>query len=166
MITYRQAGFTDFEALLSLLTEVMEHHEVLPPPPEQLEDTIARILASADHTFLVAESEGKVIGMCALIFSHSTWSGSLACELQDIVVNERHRREHAGEGLVNAAAAFARARGCTRLFLLAEAWNFEAHAFYRRLGLTEKTCLYFERDLRLSEYGSSIGEGNSIGDLS
>jgi hypothetical protein len=44
----------------------------------------------------------------------------------------------------------ARARGCSRLFLLAEPWNLEAHAFYRSLGLSEKTCLYFERDLRPS----------------
>jgi GNAT superfamily N-acetyltransferase len=63
------------------------------------------------------------------------------------MVRASHRRHRVGQGLVDAAEAVARARGCDRLFLLAEVWNLEAHAFYRSLGLTEKTCLYFERDL-------------------
>ncbi len=52
---------------------------------------------------------------------------------------------------MSAAEAIARARGCSRLFLLAESWNLDAHAFYRSLGLAEKTCLYFERDLPPAE---------------
>jgi GNAT superfamily N-acetyltransferase len=100
---------------------------------------------------LVAESQGDLVGMCALIFSYSTWSATLVCELQDVVVTASHRRSRVGQGLVNAAEAVARARGCDRLFLMAEAWNLEAHAFYRGLGLAEKTCLYFERDLPAAE---------------
>jgi GNAT superfamily N-acetyltransferase len=85
--------------------------------------------------------------MCALLFTISTWSASLVCELQDVIVTEHYRRESVGQGLVAAAEEIARARGCNRLFLLAESWNLGAHAFYRSLGLQEKTCLYFERDL-------------------
>ncbi len=88
--------------------------------------------------------------MCALVFSISTWSASPVCELQDVIVTEEYRREDVGRGLIAAAEEIARARGCSRLFLLAESWNLGAHAFYRSLGLSEKTCLYFERDLRAS----------------
>jgi len=66
------------------------------------------------------------------------------------VVSGEHRREDVGRGLIAAAEEMAWARGCSRLFLLAESWNLGAHAFYRSLGMAEKTCLYFERDLRAS----------------
>jgi GNAT superfamily N-acetyltransferase len=151
MITFRQAAPTDTARLLPLLGEIMEHHGVVPPAPDRLAATVNAILASPSHSLLVADSQGDLVGMCALIFSYSTWSASLVCELQDVVVTASHRRGRVGRGLVSAAEAAARARGCDRLFLLAEAWNLEAHAFYRGIGLAEKTCLYFERDLPAAE---------------
>ena len=130
----------------------MEHHATAPPEPSRLAAIVHGIIAAPDHCFLVAEIEDagdttQLIGMCALLFSVSTWSASPACELQDVVVTVEHRREDVGRGLIAAAEKIARARGCSRLFLLAESWNLSAHSFYRRLGMSEKTCLYFERDL-------------------
>lgn len=148
MITYRQATQSDAEQVLSLLEEIMAHHGVTPPEPARLQVTLSVISAAPDHTLLVAEADGHLVGMCALLFSESTWSASPVCELQDVLVTQGHRRTDVGRGLVQTAEGLARARGCSRLFLLAESWNFDAHAFYRSLGLAEKTCLYFERDLR------------------
>ena len=148
MITYRHAVASDAPQVLALLEEIMRHHGVSPPQPEHLSATVATILASPDHELLVAETGGRLVGMCALIFSQSTWSASPVCELQDVVVTREVRRAEVGRGLLENAEALARARGCSRLFLLAEYWNLDAHAFYRSLGLEEKTCLYFERVLR------------------
>jgi GNAT superfamily N-acetyltransferase len=150
MIIYRSATASDTPQVLSLLGEIMRHHGVAPPEPARLGEIVSAILTAADHLLLVAEDEGRLVGMCALIFSLSTWSASPVCELQDVLVTQENRRTDVGRGLVGSAEAIARARGCSRLFLLAEAWNLEAHAFYRDIGLSEKTCLYFERDLRPS----------------
>ena len=147
MIDIRTATADDSGRVLSLLEEIMEHHGVAPPPRQRLLDTVTAILASPSHVLLVADDDGAVVGMCALIFSQSTWSASPVCELQDVVVTQSHRRLEVGRGLLSAAEELARDRGCSRLFLLAESWNFAAHSFYRSLGLAEKTCLYFERDL-------------------
>jgi len=147
MITYRQAVAQDITALISLLEEIMEHHGVSAPGSDRLAAIVTDILSSKNHTLIVAETPHGLVGMCALIFSYSTWTGALACELQDVVVTRGHRRNRIGRGLVEAAEKVARERGCGRLSLLAEAWNLDAHAFYRSLGLMEKTCLYFERDL-------------------
>jgi N-acetylglutamate synthase-like GNAT family acetyltransferase len=147
MITYRQATPSDIPQVLSLLKEIMEHHGVAPPEPERLRATVSTILPASDHLLLVAETEGGLVGLCALIFSQSTWSASPVCELQDVLITETYRRADVGRGLIETAEEVARARGCSRLFLLAEYWNLDAHAFYRSLGLAEKTCLYFERDL-------------------
>lgn len=148
MITYRPATASDTRQVLSLLEENMQHHGVSPPERDRLEATVATILSASDHVLLVADDSGRLVGMCALIFSQSTWSASPVCELQDVLVTSSHRRAAVGRGLVEAAENIARDRGCSRLFLLAEYWNLDAHAFYRGLGLSEKTCLYFERDLR------------------
>jgi N-acetylglutamate synthase-like GNAT family acetyltransferase len=147
MIVYRPAVRSDLSQVLDLLREIMRHHDYLPPDANRLERTISDIIDSPDHLLLVAEDKESVIGMCALIFSISTWSASPVCELQDVVVTQGRRQAAVGKGLIGAAEGIARARGCARLFLLAEYWNLEAHAFYRSLGLKEKTCLYFERDL-------------------
>jgi GNAT superfamily N-acetyltransferase len=162
VIAYRLATQADAPAILSLLEEIMEHHAAAPPQKDRLAATVSSIIAAPDHCFLVAEvgredagppkDEGprRLAGMCALLFSVSTWSASLVCELQDVVVTAQYRREDVGRGLVAAAEEIARGRGCSRLFLLAESWNLGAHAFYRSLGLQEKTCLYFERALTTS----------------
>jgi GNAT superfamily N-acetyltransferase len=161
MVTFRQAVPADAAGLLSLLAEIMEHHGVVPPGPDRLAATVATVLESPGHSLLVAEAHGVLVGMCALIFSYSTWSGSPVCELQDVVVTASHRRDRVGHGLVEAAEAVARARGCSRLFLLAEAWNLDAHDFYRSLGLAEKTCLYFERDVSAEDRDLSAGDHDS-----
>lgn len=148
MIVYRPASASDTPQILSLLEEIMRHHGVGPPETVRLEATVATILDSTDHMLLVADEDGRLVGLCALIFSLSTWSASPVCELQDVLVTSGRRRQAIGRGLVAAAEEMARDRGCTRLFLLAEYWNLDAHSFYRSLGLSEKTCLYFERDLR------------------
>lgn len=126
----------------------MAHHGVVPPEPERLSAVVSTIIAARDHMFLVAEDEDDLVGMCTLVFSQSTWSAALVCELQDVVVTQDHRRAEVGRGLMRTAEEVAQARGCSRLYLLAEYWNLDAHAFYRNLGWAEKSCLYFERDLR------------------
>ena len=153
MITYRLATRADTPAVLSLLEEIMDHHAVAPPGHSRLAAAVSGIIAARDHCFLVAEKTGadggpgRLLGMCALVFSVSTWSASPVCELQDVIVTQDHRREDIGRELITAAEQVARDRGCSRLFLLAESWNFGAHSFYRSLGMQEKTCLYFEREL-------------------
>jgi GNAT superfamily N-acetyltransferase len=148
MVAYRQATPSDTPQILSLLEEIMTLHGVTPPDTGPLTATVTAILAADDHLLLVADRQGRLIGMCALIFSLSTWSAGLVCELQDVLVTQAYRSSGVGRGLIREAEAIARARGCSRLFLSAESFNLGAHAFYRRLGLAEKTTLYYERDLR------------------
>jgi len=147
MINYRQANTTDSAEVVSLLAEIMQHHGVAVPEAASLDAVVRSALESPYHSFLLAEDEGAVVGMCALVFTYSTWSAALVCELQDVIVREDSRRSSIGRGIVLAAEELARKRGCARLFLLAEFWNLEAHDFYRSLDLSEKTCIYFERDL-------------------
>ncbi len=161
MVTFRLANPADRAAVMTLLEEIMQLHGVPVPPEERLTSVLEAILAESaaqapspagtpsgrHHSILVAEQDGCLLGMCAVIFSLSTWSAAPVCEVQDLIVTRRHRRNEIGRGLIEMAERLAREHGCARLFLLTESWNLGAHAFYRSLGLTEKTCLYFERAL-------------------
>ena len=69
MITYRSATSADATQVQCLLEEIMQDHGVVPPSPDRLSATIAAILVSPAHMFLVAEEEGRLVGMSALIFS-------------------------------------------------------------------------------------------------
>ncbi|HZK48142.1 MAG TPA: GNAT family N-acetyltransferase [Thermoleophilia bacterium] len=143
----RQADARDLDALAALLEEIMAHHGVTRPPEDAIRDTLRAILASTSHLSLVAEVAGNIVGTCSLIFSISTWSAGPVCEVQDLIVTARHRGTGVGRLLLEAARDAALDRGCVRLFLYAEPFNLGAHAFYRSLGMEEKTALYFERSL-------------------
>ena len=149
----RLATSADLPALVGLLEEIMTHHGMGLPARDDLARTLAEMLAEAEtstrprYLFLLAETRGRVVGACSLIFSLSTWSTGEVCELQDVVVTADERRAGAGHALLQAATILARSRGCLRMFLRAEAANLDAHAFYRSQGFDEKIALHFERDL-------------------
>jgi N-acetylglutamate synthase-like GNAT family acetyltransferase len=147
MTLYRRAVESDLSQVIALLREIMEYHKVVPPDADRLSACVATIIDSDDHVFLVADEHGRLLGMCALLFSMSTWAAAPVCEIQDLIVSMDQRGDDVGRNLIDAAGEIALARGCTRFYLLAEYWNLQAHAFYRSVGLAEKTCLDFERDL-------------------
>lgn len=143
----REAGFEDIGHIGGLLREIMREHGVEPPPPVRLEEVIRRILEQPGHSFLLLEAEGVVAAMCALVLNWSTWRAALVGELQDVVVSAPYRGRGYGRRLLEEAERNASEKGAALLYLSAESWNLPAHAFYRSLGLREKTSLYFERDL-------------------
>jgi ribosomal protein S18 acetylase RimI-like enzyme len=54
--------------------------------------------------------------------------------VEALVVDLRHRRAGVGTALMEAATAWARARGATEIVLTVWSGNAEAEAFYQRLG--------------------------------
>jgi GNAT superfamily N-acetyltransferase len=86
---------------------------------------------------LMAERDGRALGM-ALFFPHySTWEGSPALYIEDLFVVEEARREGVGRALVAACAGVARERGWPRIDLAVLDWN-PAREFYARLGFAQQ----------------------------
>ena len=148
-IVCRQATVADAAKLASLLAELMLHYQVRPPAPTVLMSVVIGALESDSQTFLLAETpEGEAIGACEMLLIWDPWVGARACELRDLIVVADRRGKGVGRVLVGEAAALAQARGCTRIFVLTDAWNREGTALYRRLGFSEKDALYFERTVQ------------------
>lgn len=146
-VRVRVAVPADADALVDLLHQIMAHHGVPFPPDADLRAVLGEAFASTAHEFLVAEGPEGIHGMCALVYSLSTWSAGPVCEVQDVVVAAHRRGAGVGAAVLAAAERRAAERGCRRLFLTAETPNLGGQAFYRALGLMEKTTLHFERDL-------------------
>jgi len=150
-LSIRRAQPSDLEHLLHLMVEIMEHHRWPLPAEHRLRAILTDALASDNHLFLLAEVSGVPVGMCALLFTVSTWSAAEAAEVQDMLVTQTYRRRGAGRTLLRAAMEEARKRGCFRVHLDAETWNVEAHRFYREMGFLEKPSRRFEINVGLED---------------
>jgi GNAT superfamily N-acetyltransferase len=105
------------------------------PAPERQRRGLSRLLeAPARCGVLVAEVEGRVLGMITIQLLVSTAEGGDSGLVEDLVVDAAHRGAGLGRRLLDAAVEWARARGAARVQLLADRENAPALGFYDRLG--------------------------------
>jgi GNAT superfamily N-acetyltransferase len=79
---------------------------------------------------LVAEHEGRVIGICNYLFHASTWSEAPTCYLQDLFVDPATRGTGAARALILECEAVARRAGAFRLYWLTQEYNAPARSLY------------------------------------
>ena len=85
---------------------------------------------------LLAERDGTPVGFALFFQSYSTWRGRTGLYLEDLFVDEAHRRHGVGTALLRRLAALAVERCCGRLEWAVLDWNAPAIEFYRTLGAT------------------------------
>jgi GNAT superfamily N-acetyltransferase len=146
MPVVRPAVRADLEALVRLLGVLFSIEADFHPDPGRQRRGLARLLEDpARCLVLVAEEAGAVVGMVTVQLVVSTAEGGDAGLLEDLVVDEAHRGTGVGRRLVEAAEAWARARGATRLQLLADVANAPALGFYARVGWTRTQLVCLRR---------------------
>ncbi len=79
---------------------------------------------------LVAEQEGKVVGICNYHFHQSTWSDQAYCYLEDLYVDPVARGSGAAKALILACEAEAKTRNATRLYWHTQEYNAAARSLY------------------------------------
>ena len=99
------------------------------------EDLRRALFCTSPQVFaLVAEAEGKVIGIAVYFVSFSTSTGRHGLYLEDLFVVPEHRSRGVGRALLGSLAARALDRGCARVEWAVLDWNQPAIDFYRSLG--------------------------------
>jgi GNAT superfamily N-acetyltransferase len=95
------------------------------------------------HCLLVAEADGKVVGMCSGQLLVSTAEGGAKAVVEDLVLATDYRGRGIGRQLLQAVEGWAAEQGAGRLDLLADRRNGPARKFYegQKWGLTELVCL-------------------------
>lgn len=106
--------------------------------PEQVTNTPEAMLRDGFgpnplYGLIVAEAEGRIVGMSLYYFRYSTWKGK-RLYLEDLIVTEAWRGRGLGEALLTATIEKARAENCTGLMWQVLDWNQPAITFYQKFG--------------------------------
>ena len=98
--------------------------------------TFARLLGSDPRDFngLIAEADGRAIGLTHFLFHRHGWKIEDTCYLQDLYVDPAARGTGAGRALIEAVYAAADAAGAPSVYWLTQDFNAEARRIYDRVG--------------------------------
>jgi len=104
-----------------------------------------RVLATDDHRIIVAEVEGKVVGVLHM-FERPALEKPCEAVVQALVVDSEARSSGVGEALMREAEAQSRKLPSVSLYSRVDRQR--AHAFYERIGYRVKaTSVRMERGL-------------------
>jgi len=102
--------------------------------PEVTETTWARLLDAAEQPRgIVAEVDGRLVGLAHYLFHRSAWTVGDFCYLNDLFVSEDARGHGAGRALIEAVYAKADEHGAERVYWLTQEFNADARALYDTL---------------------------------
>jgi GNAT superfamily N-acetyltransferase len=129
-INIRPAGAEDIPAMHALMYELAVYEQ----SPESVEATVEEYRQDFSKGLfegLIAETEGRVVGMALYFMAYSSWKGKMLY-LDDLVVTEAYRRRGIGQLLLDAFLAEARRCGCRLAKWQVLDWNQPAVDFYKK----------------------------------
>jgi ribosomal protein S18 acetylase RimI-like enzyme len=130
MVIIRTGTEADIPAVHGLMYELAVYENA----PEAVETTVEEYLTDFQNGLfenLVAEMDGKVVGMMLFYMAYSSWKGKMIY-LDDFVVSEAYRRYGVGQKLFDAFLAESQKRGCRLVKWQVLDWNEPAINFYKK----------------------------------
>lgn len=139
----RPARSTDLDRLLQLLGILFSIEEDFAVDAERQRQGLEMMLNNDRGIILVAEKEGRVIGMCSGQLLISTAEGGLSLLVEDVVVSQSWQQKGIGTMLLEALEAWGQKKNALRLQLLADKTNGNGLEFYHKRAWrrTQLICL-------------------------
>lgn len=105
-------------------------------PDEVYETTFARLIGDDAHDYnaLVAESDGKLVGLTHYLFHRHCWRIENVCYLQDLYAAPEVRGKGVGRALIEGVYAAADAAGAPSVYWMTQEFNHTARQLYDRIG--------------------------------
>lgn len=135
------------DALVSLVVELAEFEKLDPPTAEARARLRAHVTSSPPlfHSFL-ALLDSVPVGYITYYFTYSTFLAAPTLFLEDIFVQEEHRRSGVGRALFRYCVQEALDKGCGRMEWCALDWNVKAMDFYMAQGGRKMDWTFFRMD--------------------
>lgn len=95
-----------------------------------------RLLGDDPHDYngLIAEVDGRSVGLTHYLFHRHGWKIENVCYLQDLYADPDVRGQGVGRALIEAVYAAADAAGAPSVYWLTQDFNAEARRLYDRIG--------------------------------
>ncbi len=105
-------------------------------PDTVYDSTFARLLGDdpQDFSCLVAEANGRLVGLTHFLFHRHAWKIEDVCYLQDLYADLQVRGTGVGRALIEAVYAEADRRGAPSVYWLTQDFNHTARRLYDRVG--------------------------------
>ena len=133
----RPLTVADKSAWLPLWAAYLEFYKTS-VAPEVTETSFARLTGLDDSMFgLVAEQDGRIVGIAHCIAHRSTWAQGLYLYLNDLFVAPDARGSGAGRALIEAVYARADAMGMERVYWLTHETNAAARKLYDQIAVND-----------------------------
>src|ERR1019366_5200300 len=134
----RRARKSDLARLQELYDQLhLRNYLSLRVPRARLAAAFDRLARDRNHTILVAEVAGEIVGTChVIVVPHLGHALKPFAIVENVVVDEEARSSGIGQHLMTAAGDLARRRGCYKMALTSNIARGRAHRFYERLGWT------------------------------
>ena len=106
-------------------------------PEEVYISSFARLLGDDPQDFngLVAELDGKLVGLTHYLFHRHGWKIENTCYLQDLYADPNVRGKGIGRALIEGVYAAADAAGAPAVYWLTQDFNTEARKLYDRIAV-------------------------------
>ncbi|MEM6887784.1 MAG: GNAT family N-acetyltransferase [Pseudomonadota bacterium] len=88
-----------------------------------------------DYSGLVAERDGRLLGLAHYLFHRHGWSEEDVCYLQDLYASPDMRGNGIGRALIEAVYQAADAAGIAQVYWLTQDFNQKARRLYDRIGV-------------------------------
>ena len=109
--------------------------------------TFARLLSGAAGEFrgLIAEAEGRPVGLTHYLFHRHAWRVENVCYLQDLYTDPDCRGRGVARALIEAVYEAADAEGCPQVYWLTQEFNYRGRMLYDKVGVKTPFIRYDRR---------------------
>ncbi len=140
-LSLRDATIEDAPIIADLMIQIN-----YPNTTEEMAQRLDVLLKHPDYHAIVAENDGKVIGMLGVFLGRKFEKEDLFGRILTMAVDKEYRFKGIGAYLVEEAEKWLKSKGANLLVIYSGETSSSAHGFYRQQGF-EKSGVRFIKDL-------------------